>query len=218
MLTDEIIFILSGAVSYLIGSIPTGYLLVRWRKGIDIRTFGSGSTGATNVARALGKWAFLPVFAMDFAKGFLCIFFLPLIVPYWGYSLDPVPLLALQMGCGVLAIGGHLFPIFLRFRGGKGVATGAGVIVALNVWVALAALGFWFVVVLLFRYVSLASIAAVLSLPVAHLLLSETTSDAGRLLTGFYLFIAVVVVLMHRANIARIVKGSESRISWRKKS
>lgn len=215
---DGMVLLASGVVSYLLGSIPVGFLFVKGLKGIDIRTIGSGSTGATNVARVLGLWSFFPVFALDFAKGFVATFF---IAPYasgitvWDRSME-LPLT--QIFCAIAAMCGHLFPLFLSFRGGKGVATAAGIIVALNYTIAAIAFGVWLVVMLVFRYVSLSSMIASLSLPIAHAALCGMAETRDSIFAIFYCIVCALVLVMHRANMRRLLDGKESRVTWGKTS
>src|SRR5438445_4439698 len=151
--------------SYLIGAIPFGYLIARWR-GVNIFEQGSGNIGATNVGRILGKRFGVLVFGLDFLKGAG-----PVLAAPWlanlagpGAELDPA-----RVAAGLAAFAGHIFQVYLRFRGGKGVATGAGVVSVLLPWPALGAAPAWIVVLCAYRYVSLASLVAVLALCVLRL-------------------------------------------------
>lgn len=202
--------------SYLYGSVPFGYLFVRLLRGDDVRQFGSGSIGATNVARVMGTWAFFPVFVLDFSKGFLPVFFLPTFVAEggaWGATMALV-----GIAFALAAIVGHLWPVFLRFRGGKGVATGAGVLAAIDPSVIGIVLGIWGVTMVLTRYVSLSSIVAAVALPLVHLALNGWAAEEHLIHAGFFTVITLIVVSAHRANIRRLLNGSESRVVWRKKS
>jgi acyl-phosphate glycerol 3-phosphate acyltransferase len=192
--------ILTALLAYLIGAIPFGYLIGRWR-GVDIIQHGSGNIGATNVGRILG-WRFgLLVFALDFAKGAG-----PTAA---GLSVE----LTLGVIAGLAAFVGHLFPIYLRFRGGKGVATGAGVVSVLLPMPTLAALASWLIVVLVSGYISLASLAAAFVLCLAYFALEPQPLGYERLiLTWFCLAAAVLVFVKHRMNIARLIRGEENRI------
>src|SRR5262249_5876528 len=151
--------------SYLLGAVPFGWLVARAR-GVDIVKHGSGNIGATNVGRILGKKYGVLVFLLDFAKGAV-----PVAVAKLLPAAD-VPREALTVAAGVAAFLGHLFPVYLRFRGGKGVATGAGVVAVLVPVPALAAFLPWLVVVFATRYMSVASISAALAICVAHFLLA----------------------------------------------
>jgi len=186
------------AASYLLGAIPTSYLVVRLVRGEDLRTLGSGNLGATNLFRVLGWRYAAPVALFDAAKGAI-----------------PVALFAPQAGgdqriallFGIMAVVGHVFSVFVGFRGGKGVATGAGVVLALAPWALVIGLGTWIVVVATSGYVSLASIAAALVLPPAVYLLHPER----RTLVWMFGLLALGVILLHRGNIVRLVKGGEHR-------
>ena len=198
---------------YLGGAIPFGWLTARLVKGVDLRTLGSGNIGATNAARVLGTAWFVPIFALDFLKGFAPVAWLaPWVAKTWPcpvcVSLEPV-LMALF---GVAALAGHLFPVYLGFKGGKGVATGAGVVFALS-WVAGAVgLGVWIVLFLAFRYVSLASVVAAVALPVAQALIARGDETGRRINLALFVGIAAVVVWRHGGNLKRIARGEEPRV------
>ncbi|MDD5223926.1 MAG: glycerol-3-phosphate 1-O-acyltransferase PlsY [bacterium] len=181
--------------SYFLGSIPTGYLLAR-SKGIDIRDVGSGNIGATNVARALGKKAAIATFAGDALKGVI-----PVLVAGWldlGIKTEAV--------AGLLAFLGHCFSVFLKFKGGKGVATGFGACLALAPVPALIAIALWGVIFLSTRLSSLAALVAALVLPWLVWFISKPP-------VLFYYTLPVIVILIfnHRENIQRLWKGKESK-------
>jgi acyl-phosphate glycerol 3-phosphate acyltransferase len=186
--------------SYLIGAIPFGYLIARAR-GVDIFAHGSGNIGATNVGRILGKPFGILVFLLDFAKGAI-----PTAVA-WHLVGDDNGLVA--VGAGLAAFLGHLYPIYLGFRGGKGVATGAGVVAVLLPGPALVAILTWLAVASATRYVSLASIVSVVAL-VAFYLLERGKFEFADPRTWFALFAGGLVVVKHRTNIARLRAGTES--------
>lgn len=198
--------------SYLVGAIPFSYLIARL-KGVDLYAVGSGNIGATNVGRVLGWKYGVLAFALDFLKGALPV---AAIVPL-AHAYDPgAPAAfgapeALSTGAAVAAFLGHLFPVYLRFRGGKGVATGAGTLVVLVPGPAGLAFAAWVVVVLTSRYVSLASLAAVVVLSVARLLAPGSTTGDGLYATTFCLVGSLVVVVKHRTNIGRLMAGTESQ-------
>lgn len=203
--------ILLGVASYLIGSIPFGYVLVYMLRGIDVRTVGSRNLGATNVARALGTPWFAVVFAFDFAKGFVPAFVLGGVAVR---SFDAPPEIAVAYG--VAAMAGHIWPVYLRFKGGKGVATAAGAVTGIApVTLGIAAVVF---VIALFagRMVSLGSIVATASLPVSYLVLEG--KDASPVVTVAFAFMFLLVLWKHRANIGRIVRGEEPKIFGKKKT
>lgn len=196
-------------LSYLTGAIPFGYLIARWR-GVDILKQGSGNIGATNVGRVLGRPFGVLVFLLDFAKGAG-----PALVAKWFASTHSLELPAdsLSVAAAVSAFLGHLYPVYLRFRGGKGVATAAGAVSVLLPGPALAALFIWIAVVLAGRYVSLASLVAAIALCVARLLIApQPWSAEQRILTLFCLIAAGFIFLRHRANIGRLLHGNENRL------
>lgn len=187
------------AGSYLIGSIPTGYLLVKWVKRIDVRAIGSGNVGATNVSRAAGGITGLLVLALDVGKGLLAV----LGVAPW--LVHPVTTTA-QLACGLAAVIGHCVPLFLNFQGGKGVATTIGVIMGAAPSIAVVSLGVWGMVFALCRYVSVASLAAAVTIPVTQAIMRRPPGD---ILVGT--LVALVIIVRHRANIMRLRQGTEHR-------
>jgi acyl-phosphate glycerol 3-phosphate acyltransferase len=198
--------------AYLIGAIPFGYLIARAR-GVDIFAAGSGNIGATNVGRVLGRRFGILVFLLDFSKGAL-----PTAVARWLTGVAdptdaPLPVAALEVAAGLCAFLGHLFPVYLRFRGGKGIATGAGVVAVLLPLAALGAAGVWLVVVAAARYVSLASLAAAVALCLLHLAATPAPfAEQSRILTAFCFLAAVLVFARHRKNITRLIRGTENRL------
>ncbi len=204
-------YILVVLVAYLLGSIPTGFLVAKAR-GVDIRTVGSGNIGATNVFRILGKPAGVFVLLADAAKGWLAVFVVAKLVSGWFYpgaGLQAREWFAICAGVG--AILGHNYTCWLYFKGGKGIATSAGVLVALVPWPLLIILGIWIVVFALSRYVSLASISAAFALPFAAWLVAESTTII--LVTAA---LAALAIYKHKANIQRLIKGTENRIGLKK--
>jgi glycerol-3-phosphate acyltransferase PlsY len=191
------------ALGYLLGSMPNGYLAGRWLKGIDLRQCGSGSTGATNVLRNVGKGPALVVFLLDVGKGALAV----LLAKSFGLN-DWVQVLA-----GLSALAGHIWPVWLGWKGGKAVATGLGMFLGLAWPVGLACLGLFMAVISLSRIVSLSSVVAAIGLPV--LMLTSGGSSA-------YVAVSVVASLMvlwrHRSNIERLLAGTEPRIGEKGKS
>jgi glycerol-3-phosphate acyltransferase PlsY len=186
-----VIFAVAIAGSYLAGSIPFGLFIARLKTGQDVRAIGSGNIGATNVARAAGRTAAASTLLFDALKGFLPAFLASKSADSWGAA------------CGVAAVVGHCFPVWLRFRGGKGVATGLGVTLALAPLAALAALGVWAIVYGVGRIVSVGSLAG----SAAALLLAYAT--AGR--PAFLAVAAVVgiVAVRHRDNVRRLLSHEE---------
>lgn len=207
-------------VGYLLGSIPFGYLVARMH-GVNIFEVGSRNPGATNVKRVLGSKAGNTVFALDVLKGAVAaawaIFaYLPISVHYdltpWGLDASGLVDGPLWLGVGISgligALLGHSFSVFTRFRGGKGVATGAGGFLVLAPLVAIIAVLIWVATFYLSRYVSLASILAALALPVASISLGQPWS-----VTTLGLLVAAFVAYRHRANIARLRAGTESKFA-----
>jgi glycerol-3-phosphate acyltransferase PlsY len=198
-------YIVTALVSYLLGSIPTGFLVAK-AKGVDIRSVGSGNIGATNVFRILGKPAGVFVLVVDGLKGYAaCAWLLDLILQYLaGRSTDQD---YLRIIAGLCAVVGHNYTCWLNFKGGKGIATSAGVLAALVPWALIIILSVWTVVFALTRYVSLGSIAAAFALPFA-------TWFGGYSLT-LVLFTAAMgtlAIYKHKANIHRLMQGTESRV------
>ncbi len=194
-------------ISYLLGSIPTSNIAARLR-GVDLRTVGSGNPGFTNVLRTLGPRVAAPVLIIDIAKGAAAVLFVAGTLGA-GSSLGHA---GIGLAAGLAAVAGHIWPIFARFRGGKGVATACGVFAAMAPLATLAAVVLWLAIVLPTRYVSLGSIAAALFLPWAIWI------EAGILGTGRPTeliltagLVAVAVVLRHLGNIKRLVNGTENR-------
>jgi glycerol-3-phosphate acyltransferase PlsY len=191
------------ALSYLAGSIPSSFLVGKIFHGIDLRRHGSGNLGATNAFRVLGaRWA-TPVLVIDMGKGLIPVLFFPRLAPAsFGWTL----------AYGGAAILGHMFSVWVGFRGGKGIATSAGVLLALAPWAVLGGLLIWLAVTLPSGYVSLGSIAAAALLPV---LVAFTPHQGGRTLVWFTVALAAVVIWAHRKNIGRLVRGEEHRIGRR---
>jgi glycerol-3-phosphate acyltransferase PlsY len=196
-------FVLTAVVSYLLGSIPTGYLVAK-AKGVDIRAVGSGNIGATNVFRILGKAAGIFVLLVDALKGLVACRFV---------AFGPnAPSEAHEMVAGLFAILGHNYTCWLRFKGGKGVATTAGVLLALAPIGFAVALTTFLIVLGLSRYVSLSSIAAAVVLPFGVWLAGGTAR-----MIGLMSFLSAMVIYKHRSNIRRLITGTESRIGQKKK-
>jgi acyl-phosphate glycerol 3-phosphate acyltransferase len=202
---------LVAVAAYLVGAVPFGYLVGRAR-GVDIRREGSGNIGATNVGRSLGlRWGVL-VFVLDFAKGAV-----PVVVARWLLP-QPDDLLpdALPVVAGIAAFIGHLFPVYLGFRGGKGVATGAGVITVLVPWVTLLVFLGWAVMLAATRYMALASLTAAVLLFVLRLILAPEpwgrSQPDGLVVTLFCTIGSALVFLRHASNIRRLLGGTEHRL------
>ncbi len=196
------------AVSYFVGAIPFGYLIARWR-GVDIFQAGSGNIGATNVGRVLGRKYGILVFLLDFSKGAL---------PVLGaMSLTrigvPAPAEWLGVAAGLAAFLGHLFPIYLGFRGGKGVASGAGIVLVLAPWATLTAAVAWILVVASSRYVSAASVVAAIVLAGYQMVVPDQPWSGPQLVvTLFCALAALLVVVRHASNLQRLLSGTENRL------
>jgi glycerol-3-phosphate acyltransferase PlsY len=201
-------YIATALVAYLLGSIPTGYLVAKAR-GVDIRTVGSGNIGATNAFRVLGKGLGIFVLLMDALKGWVAVQVGALVV----FQLLPgAPLEYLRITAGITAILGHNFTCWLKFKGGKGIATSAGVLIALVPLALLIILTIFIILFLSTRYVSIGSIAAAFALPFATWF---TKHDIG--LTAVMAAIGGLAILKHRKNIQRLMNGTENRIQFKKK-
>jgi acyl-phosphate glycerol 3-phosphate acyltransferase len=209
-MTDLLLILFTVIVAYLVGGIPFGYLMARAR-GVNIFAQGSGNIGATNVGRVLGRKFGIVVFVLDFVKGALPVALAQALAPQFRTI---VPGEELGVVAGLAAVLGHLFPVYLRFRGGKGVATAAGVIVVLFPLAALAGLLAWIGVVSATRYVSTGSLAAAVALCGVRVLSTAPNAFARTnvVLTVFCFVVAGLVFVRHRANIARLLRGSENRL------
>ena len=204
-----VILIFSGtiAAAYLIGAIPFGFLIGKLN-GVDIRKEGSCNIGATNVTRVVGKgWGKL-CFLCDFLKGFLPV----LLAAYLDRTFLPEQAGWLTASTALAAMLGHIFPVYLGFRGGKGVSTAAGAALALNPLAVVIAGAVWAAVFFIFRYVSLASLAAALALPLSAWLLKYTAGIAMAPPVGILLILfAALTFWRHRTNITRLINGTENR-------
>ena len=199
-----LVFIVIAVAAYLLGSIPTGYLVAR-AKGIDIRTIGSGNIGAANVFRILGKPAGILVLVVDGLKGFAaCSWLADFVVQ--PFTVAPDKIECLKIVAGICAVLGHNYTCWLKFKGGKGIATSAGVYFALAQKAAGIALGTWVVVFALGRYVSVASIAAAVALPTAVWLTTDSLF-LGIVTTA----LGLLAIFKHRDNIQRLLNGTERR-------
>jgi glycerol-3-phosphate acyltransferase PlsY len=198
-------------LSYLLGSTPTAYIFAKAVMGLDIREHGSGNVGATNVARIMGKRVGMAVFILDFLKGMLSVTVIPVFLAGI-LSVSQPPELTYILS-GTAAIVGHIWTIFLKFKGGKGVSTTAGVIAGIHPIIMLGGLVVWVIIFAIWKYVSVASIAAAISLPILAVVMAQDTA--------FVVFCCVVCLLgvySHRANIRRLIQGQETKIVKTKKS
>lgn len=206
-------FILGFVGGYFVGSIPTGYLVAR-AKGVDIRSVGSGNIGATNVFRILGKKAGILVLAVDAFKGVFATTLLPLIISKIHLQGEPVSwgnYENLAIICGVAAVLGHNYTCWLKFKGGKGIATSAGVFLGLAPAVVGVLLAVWLLVFAASKYVSLASVAAAVSLPIAAWIINPS-----RPFFVISCFLSALAIYKHKANIQRLMAGTENRFGKKK--
>ncbi|MBI2269799.1 MAG: glycerol-3-phosphate 1-O-acyltransferase PlsY [Bacteroidetes bacterium] len=196
--------IISLIIAYLIGSIPSAVWIGKIFYGIDVREYGSGNAGATNTFRVLGKKAGMPVLLIDILKGFAAVQlpYLTELVP------GSVQFVNLQLVLGVAALFGHIFPLFAAFKGGKGIATLLGIILAVHPYAALMSIAVFLVVFLVSKYVSLGSITAALTFPIIVIVVFKTRIPS---LVIFSMVIAVLVLITHQKNIERLIKREESK-------
>jgi glycerol-3-phosphate acyltransferase PlsY len=213
-----LLYLVVAAIAYLLGSIPFGYLLVRIFRGEDIRQTGSGNIGATNVARSGAKGLGIATLILDALKGALAVW-LAAVLAGSKYNLcgdfmvtSCVPALRLMAWAALLAVLGHVFPVWLKFKGGKGVATALGVFCVLFPKAILVALAVFILVVVVTRYVSLGSILGAITFPVAAYFLQNTDALSLLLASG----VSLVIVLKHHQNIGRLLSGTESRFGANK--
>lgn len=196
---------------YLIGGIPFGLLIGLWVKGVDIRNYGSGNLGATNAGRVLGRKLGYTVLALDALKGFLPLFVVQCVYGWLGVN-SAFGISALLSACGSAAILGHVFPAYLKFKGGKGVATSIGVLMAIQPWPGICGFTVFGVVLVASRYVSLGSMCAAASVPLFGMLLTKDAFGANFPYILFEIIMAAVVVIRHRSNFVKIRAGKERKI------
>ena len=193
-------------LSYLIGAIPNGYVIGKVFFKKEIRECGSGNTGATNSFRVLGKPAGFIVTFLDIFKGFITVFF-PLWFPV--HAQGPISTFFTHgLIVGIFAIIGHVYPIYLKFKGGKAVATSAGVVLGVNPILLLILAVIFFGILYLTKYVSLSSIIAAISCVIGSLIIHDY------ILFGMSAFVSIILIFRHRSNIVRIFKGEEPKIKW----
>ncbi|HCY7488609.1 TPA: glycerol-3-phosphate 1-O-acyltransferase PlsY [Staphylococcus aureus] len=193
-------------LSYLIGAFPSGFVIGKLFFKKDIRQFGSGNTGATNSFRVLGRPAGFLVTFLDIFKGFITVFF-PLWLPV--HADGPIStFFTNDLIVGLFAILGHVYPVYLKFQGGKAVATSAGVVLGVNPILLLILAIIFFIVLKIFKYVSLASIVAAICCVIGSLIIQ----DYILLVVSF--LVSIILIIRHRSNIARIFRGEEPKIKW----
>jgi len=188
-------------IAYLVGSIPFGYIIAMLVKKTDIRQYGSGNIGATNILRVMGWRTALPVFALDLAKGVAAVLL--------ARAVSDLP--AVYLGAGFLAMVGHSFPVYLKFKGGKAMATSIGVLLALSGWITLIVIACFLLIVYFTRYVSLGSMTAMVLTPLLFFILGFELPYVI-----FGIGAAILVVARHHENISRLLKGTESKLGKKK--
>ncbi len=216
-------YVIVAAAAYLLGSIPTGFLVAQ-AKGIDIRTVGSGNIGATNAMRVLGRPMGIFVLFIDALKGYAACAFLPSLIFNWlaphfsglfrPFQDEPLELqIRFYVVAGVFAVLGHNYTCWLKFKGGKGIATSAGVYLALAPWALLIALVVFLVALLVTRYVSVGSISAAVALPAAVWILPPHNLLLGIVTT----VLGVMAIYKHKGNLQRLIAGTENRLQFKRK-
>ena len=202
-------YVAVAVLAYLLGSIPSGYVVAR-AKGVDIRAAGSGNIGATNAFRVLGRAAGIGVLVADGLKGWLAVALLPqLVFLIFGIPAQTATREYYQIVAGLCVVLGHNYTCWLKFKGGKGIATSAGVLAALVPWSLVIILSLWILIFLATRYVSVASIAASFALPFATWLTGQSN-----LLIVVTALMGCLAIYKHRANIQRLLNGTENRFSF----
>ena len=196
------IYLAAALIAYLLGSIPFGFIAGRIA-GVDVRQYGSGNIGATNTLRVLGKKYCYGVFVADVLKGFLAVR-----IALWLAQFDPSTNYLIAILAALFVVVGHSFPVWLGFRGGKGVAAAAGACLGLLPVATFIAVIVWIAIFFLFRFVSLASIVAAVALPLSAWLLGNARDP---IVLGFSLLIATLIIFRHRSNIVRLLQGREPR-------
>ena len=207
-------FIVFGLFAYGLGSIPTAIWVGKAWYNMDVREHGSLNAGATNTFRVLGKKPGIIVLVVDIFKGFLAVSLVKWFVEYksWDHTFDEV--IQVQVVCAVLAILGHIFPLFARFKGGKGVATSLGIIIGIEPLSALICITLFLFVFLISNYVSLGAIVVSFVFPVVVYWITDNSSDV---LLIFSIVLSLAVIASHRKNIARLIKGEENKMNLFKK-
>jgi glycerol-3-phosphate acyltransferase PlsY len=202
------ILLLLGA--YLLGSVPTAVWIGKYFYKIDVREYGSGNAGATNAFRVLGKKAGIPVLLIDILKGFSAV----CLAHFSPYVQGANQFINLQLVLGIASLVGHIFPLFASFRGGKGIATLLGIILAVHPYAAFLSMGIFILVLLISGYVSLSSMTAAVAFPIIVIFIFKTTVPS---LIIFSLLIAIMVLITHQKNIERLLRREESKASLIKK-
>lgn len=207
-------FAIYGLIAYLLGSIPTAVWIGKSWYGLDVREHGSKNAGATNTFRVLGKKPGIVVLLIDVAKGAIAAA-LPVLLSSITPGIPKDPLIQIQIVASICAVTGHVFPLFAQFKGGKGVATSLGVIIGLHPAAALIAFGVFLIVFVISKFVSLGAITAALCFP---LIIRFVLKEDSVWLIGFSVILSLLVILAHRRNIQRLLKGEENKMNLFKKT
>jgi len=207
-MTTTILIIVSIILAYVTGSIPTSVWVGKWFFDIDIRDHGSGNAGATNTMRVLGVKVGIPVLLLDLLKGWLAVKYAVLFDIFPSHSH---PLMNLSIILGMFAVIGHIYPVFANFRGGKGVATIFGALIAIAPIATFCAGGVFFITLFVFKYVSLGSIAAAISFPIFIFFVFDYPLIGLRI---FSLFVAALLIITHMKNIKRLIHSEEEKASF----
>jgi len=193
-------------IAYLIGSVPTSVWIGKRFYGIDVREFGSGNAGATNTFRVLGKKAGIPVLIIDILKGSLAV----ALAYFSTFTINSYNFINLQLGLGVAALCGHIFPIFAGFRGGKGVASILGIVICILPLASMFSLLVFLIALFSFRIVSLSSMLAGVAFPI---ILYFVLGNTNPILTSFSIVVATLLIITHRKNIKRLLQNKESKVA-----
>lgn len=206
-----IAYILSAVIAYLLGSISFSVIFSKKMAGIDVRQEGSKNAGTTNVLRTVGKKAAALTLVCDILKGVVAI----LIAYAISFITSELNAALLVQIAGIFAIIGHTFPVFFKFKGGKGIATSLGILLLVNYQIGLICLVFWLIIVILTRMVSLGSIMAAILFPVLTIFITQNYFVEGNYVI-FGIIVATMVVFNHRSNVKRILEGNENKLSFKK--
>jgi acyl phosphate:glycerol-3-phosphate acyltransferase len=203
--------ILALVCAYLLGSIPASVWIGQVFYGVDVREYGSGNAGATNTFRVLGKKAGIPVLIFDVFKGWMAVKFAFF---YGNTNPETTQFINAQIALGLAALMGHIFPVYVGFRGGKGIATLLGIMIGVLPWPALCSIGVFIIVLLISKYVSLSSMVAAIAFPIIAIGFFDIKTSS---LAIFSLFIAIIVLVTHQKNIERLLRREESKTNLYKK-
>jgi glycerol-3-phosphate acyltransferase PlsY len=199
-------------LAYLIGSIPSAIWVSKWFFGVDVRDYGSNNAGATNTFRVIGKLAGFSVLFLDILKGWASVKFIT--TYFFTSTLSQEVLINMQLAVGISAVLGHVFPLYEQFQGGKGVATLMGIILAINFQAAIGCVIIFLVIFLMTNFVSLGAITAAFFFPIFTIFVLKSNSPS---LIYFSISISILVIITHKKNIERLLKGSENKMSIKPK-